>query len=91
MRSYLCLIYRAENFTMLECLWQWPFCQGGSGFPFFGETTFKYLCNEEIDKLEVIIDETPDPDSRMLVEEVCYIFVVFCCSVPCQRISWNLL
>ena len=45
-------------------------CQGGSGFPFFGKATFDYICSQDIDKLVVVTEETPDPLVRKLIEEV---------------------
>ena len=45
--------------------------QQGSGFPFFGISTFKYLCSKDIKEIEVAVEETPDPTIRKLIEEVC--------------------
>ena len=47
-------------------------CQGGSGFPFFGRAVFNYICSQDIAKLVVATEETPDPNIRKLIEEVCY-------------------
>ena len=45
--------------------------QGGSGFPFFGKANFDYICSQDIEKLVVDTEETPDPSVRKLIEEVC--------------------
>ena len=44
--------------------------QGGSGFPFFEKATFDYICSQDISKLVVIAEETPNPLVRKLIEEV---------------------
>lgn len=48
-------------------------CQGGSGFPFFGRATFDYICGKDVERLITVVEEIPDPETRQLVEEVCYI------------------
>ena len=56
--------------------------QGGSGFPFFGKATFDYICSQDMDKLAVIAEETPDPIIRKVIEEVCYdAYVYYICTI----------
>ena len=45
--------------------------QQGVGFPFFGKTTFSYLCGMEMDQVVTIIEETPDATVRMLIKDIC--------------------
>ena len=44
--------------------------QHGSGFPFFGKSTFRYLCGEDTANIEVVNEETPDPVIRNLIKQV---------------------
>ena len=44
--------------------------QQGTGFPFFGMATFRYLCSEDLKEIELLLEETPDPIIRKLIEEV---------------------
>ena len=52
--------------------------QQGIGFPFFGKTTFSYLCGMEMDQVVTIIEETPDATVRALIKDVCicnYVYI----------------
>ena len=46
--------------------------QQGSGFPFFSKTTYNYLSKttNNINDFQVILEDIPDPEVRMFLEEV---------------------
>lgn len=44
--------------------------QQGSGFPFFTTTAYHYLASKEISKLEVILEDIPNPEVRRFLTEV---------------------
>ena len=44
--------------------------QQGSGFPFFTQTTYHYLASKDPSKLEVILEDVPDPEVRRFLAEV---------------------
>ena len=44
--------------------------QQGSGFPFFGNSTFLYLCSQDISNIDVAVDEVPDHETRTLIKQV---------------------
>ena len=44
--------------------------QEGSGFPFFSHTGYKYLCNEDVGHLDIIMPDVPSPDARNFLEKV---------------------
>ena len=44
--------------------------QEGSGFPFFTQTAYKYLCNEDVSSLQVTIADIPNQDVRNFLEKV---------------------
>ena len=44
--------------------------QQGSGFPFFGSSTFGYLCSKDITSIDVVVEETPDHETRNLIKKV---------------------
>ena len=49
--------------------------QQGTGFPFFGLATFKYLCSDDLKEIEVSVGETPDPIVWILIEKVRYMIL----------------
>ena len=49
--------------------------QQGNGFPFFGSSTFLYLCGKDISTIEVPVDEVPDHKTRTLIKQVCILVV----------------
>ena len=51
--------------------------QQGSGFPFFGLTTFKYLSNADISSLDVVFEDT-HPQIREFLEKVWYVCKHMC-------------
>ena len=54
--------------------------QQGSGFPYFSQTAYKYLCNEDVSTLEVITADVPAPDVRNFLEMVHSYIPKYVCS-----------
>ena len=50
--------------------------QQGSGFPFFGNSTFSYLCSQDISNIDVAVDEVPDHETRTLIMQVCRVITI---------------
>ena len=44
--------------------------QQGSGFPYFTMTTYNYLNNSDISTFKVVLEDIPDPEVRLFLEEV---------------------
>ena len=44
--------------------------QGGSGFPFFSECMFKYLCGADIRSIRISLCEVPHYSVKTLLEKV---------------------
>ena len=68
--SYNLIILQNNKFFKIGQLMGMSIAQQGSGFPFFSQTAYKYLCNEDVSSLEVIIADVPFPDVRDFLEKV---------------------
>ena len=45
--------------------------QGGSGYPFFGPSTFSYLCGNDLPSIAVGRNEIADANVEHMLQEVC--------------------
>ena len=44
--------------------------QGGSGFPFFAPSVYKYLCGSRLEEICVEVDEVPNIEVKQLLHQV---------------------
>lgn len=68
-----------NNFMALQCkeyyyvgmLLVVNFIQGGEAFPVFAQPVYDYIAGQPISKIEVPVEDIPDPETRHCIQLVC--------------------
>lgn len=53
--------------------------QGGSGFPFFSQSLYDYICGKDVCSIQPTFDEIPDTSLKTTLTQVNINYAVHCC------------
>ena len=64
------MMLQSGYFIRVGILVGMSFIHGGSGYPFFAPSLFKYICGEGLCNIKPSIEEVPETELRMILTEV---------------------
>ena len=90
----MCINFQKGDFTRIGILVGMSFIHGGSGYPFFAPSLYKYVCGESVCSISPSVAEVPDHELRTALVEV-YISTIYVCGVrvvhACHQYNTSML
>ena len=63
--------FQNGDFKPIGVLVGMSFIHGGSGYPFFAPSLYKYVCGQNVCTISPLIEEVPEQELRTTLSEVC--------------------
>lgn len=64
------ILFQTNKFLYVGRLMAMSLVQGGSGFPFFAQPMYEYLCGVDPSSVNISVNDVPNSDAALLLQKV---------------------